>query len=238
MIRRALPLFLFLSLLIVLLVGLSHLLPETEDAAAPLSVKILREGEGNAVIFCCGGQTAVFSTGTSEDAADLTSRLRNYGCNQIDLLVCTDMPQEIGPLEEAASVLRAAGPVELSEQTVLIGDARLYISDTAAEGSFSLAVSHGTNDLLFLFGEDAQASTGKDYDFVCFRADAPIDGLLDALKPKYAVLLASDADAERTAEKALRNQSVKYMTTGKSSISVYSDGTDLSLRPEFSAWDE
>ena len=159
-------------LLLTALTVLAFVLPKHREPAT-LSVLTLRQGEGNAVLVSCGGQTLLLPMGGEADRENLAKYLQ----------------------KKQLHIVRVIDAAETDPATITLGDAVCRMERTDSE-TLQLTLSHGNNEM-------------------CLR-------LLPEQLPE---LLMQDGECIT-------------LETDRHSVRIFSDGTHVRIRPDFSAWDE
>ena len=219
--------------LIAALVGLSHLLPQQTELA-PLSVTVLRQGEGDALLLNCDGKTMVLGPGDAADYEDLADYMDEAGYESVELLA-HGQTAATEDLEDVAELHATSDIRDLAGRELPLGAAKLRI--TLTEQGAHLTIRHGKNRLLFLLGSDAPTGSGQ-YDLLYAPEDQLTKQLLDRVRPSYAVIRPAEETLAETLEQHLQDREIEFLDTADQSVRILSDGTDLSIQPDFSIWHE
>ena len=139
--------------LLAVLFGFISLRSATEEDPAPLSVVMLCEEEGDALLLHSEGETWVLVDSEQTDEAQLSRHLDEIGVDQIDLLCYTGDAATLTPITSAFEV-RKAVTVEAHSAPLRLGDTHLHLAD-APDGPLTLTVRHGAHDIVFLLAEDS-----------------------------------------------------------------------------------
>ena len=150
--RQMICYILLMAALLALLVTLKYMLPQQQEKTA-LSVLILREGEGSAVIVICGGQTLLLLPDEADDMEHLADYLKKQRTLRVEHVLRTNQTPIPAAMEKAiaaanVTVLSAAEEIALTDAVCSIAQAE--------DGTLTLSVSHGENQLLLYLSADAQ----------------------------------------------------------------------------------
>ena len=214
---------LLMAALLALLVTLKYTLPQQQEKT-PLSVLVLREGEGSAVIVTCGGQTLLLLPEEADDMEHLADYLKKERTLRVEQVVRTNHTPLPAAIENTiatanVTVLSAADEVSLTnaDVTVLSSEDEIFLSDT--------------NGTILPTAEEVFLS-----DAVCSIAHAEDGTLTFAVSHgKNQLLLYLSADAQ---PEASMNGQPSTLETEQHSVRILSNGTRFSLRPDFSAWND
>lgn len=143
-----------LTLLVVLLGFLGLRFPP-EAQEPTLSVTVLCEAEGDALLLHCGEQTVLISDGTREDLDRLARYLNDVGLTQIDRLYYTGDARALASLQRAVTI-RQTAPTEPGGTDLQVGPANCRVT-SATDGSLTLNVEHGGQSMDLLSEEDNAA---------------------------------------------------------------------------------
>lgn len=145
---------LLLAVLAAALLALGLALPEQQDKTL-LSVLILREGEGNAVIVSCGGKTMALLPKETADMEDLAAYLKKQWTLNVKRAIRTGSSVFPETLEKA---LQDADVTFLqTEEEIILSDAVCSIVQEE-NGTLTLTFSHGDNRLILYLTADGQHS--------------------------------------------------------------------------------
>ena len=149
--RKMISYILLMAVLLAVLVTLRYTLPQQEKTT--LSVLVLREGEGGAVIVACGGQTLLLLPDEADDMEDLAEYLKKQRTLRVEHVLRTNQTPIPAAMEKAiaaanVTVLSAAEEIALTDAVCSIAQ--------VDDGTLTLSVSHGKNQLLLYLSADAQ----------------------------------------------------------------------------------
>ncbi len=149
--RKMISYILLMAALLAVLVTLKYTLPQQEKTT--LSVLVLREGEGSAVIVTCGGQTLLLLPDEADDMEDLADYLISQRSLRAEHVVRVNQTPIPAAMENA--IASANVTVLSAAEEIALTDAICSITQTE-EGTLTLSVSHGENQLLLYLSADAQ----------------------------------------------------------------------------------
>lgn len=150
MIRRQLAVALVLGLLSVGLAAYGLAFPQ--QPASSLSVLALREGEGNAILITCDGESLLLPLGGEADENDLAEYLRRRRLRIGRVVLDGQAPLSAALTEQLQDAERYDGGSD--PLCVSLGEAECRI-EWAEAGERTVAVTHGDNRLLLRLPTDA-----------------------------------------------------------------------------------
>ena len=149
--RQMISYILLMAALLAVLVTLRYALPQREKTT--LSVLVLREGEGGAVIVTCGGQTLLLLPDEADDMEDLADYLIRQRSLRAEHVVRVNQTPIPAAMENA--IATADVTVLSATEEIALTDAVCSISQ-AEDGTLILTVSHGENQLLLYLPANVQ----------------------------------------------------------------------------------
>ena len=140
----------FLPLTIVLIMLCLMGMIKTPGQSTPvLSVVMLCEKDGEAILVRCGGSSAVFAAGDETDYPVLKDYLKHIGCQELDLLASAD--GSAMPEDTALPVTMTAGFSELDGSLIRIGAAECTLH--TGDSGTTLTVDYEGREMPFRLDE-------------------------------------------------------------------------------------